>query len=98
MRKLSKRTQDSLAKANGQAEEVISSISTTRAFAAEADEARRYEEGMSNYVSTMVSQAKVYFFYSSITFTFLPCEWTGVAQSWQLSLPLLHSCPFFSFC
>lgn len=72
MRVLSKASQDALAKANAHAEEVVSSISTVRAFAAEKDEARRYEAGMSEYLSTIYRQAKVYYFYSSITFTFLP--------------------------
>jgi ATP-binding cassette subfamily B (MDR/TAP) protein 9 len=72
MRVLSKASQDALAKANAHAEETISSISTVRAFAAERDENRRYEDGMSEYLGTIYSQAKVYYFYSSITFTFLP--------------------------
>ena len=71
-RVLSTETQDALAEANSTAEEVISSMSTTRAFAAEKEESHRYGEGMSKYLSCVVRQARLYFFYSSATFTFLP--------------------------
>jgi len=71
-RALSTETQDALAEANSTAEEVISSISTTHAFAAEKEESRRYADGMSTYLQCVKRQAKLYFFYSSATFTFLP--------------------------
>lgn len=51
---------------------MISSISTTHAFAAEKEESRRYADGMSTYLQCVKRQAKLYFFYSSATFTFLP--------------------------
>ena len=72
MRTLSTETQDALAKANSAAEEVISSISTTRAFAAEAAEEDNYGKGMAEYLDCCVRTAKVYYVYSSTTFTFLP--------------------------
>lgn len=52
--------------------QVVSSMSTTRAFAAEREESRRYANGMRKYLGCCVRQAKLYFFYSSATFTFLP--------------------------
>ena len=72
MRTLSTETQDALAKANSAAEEVISSISTTRAFAAEAAEEDNYAKGMKEYLDCCVRTARVYYVYSSTTFTFLP--------------------------
>ena len=39
--------------------QVISSISTTKAFAAEADEVVRYSDGMAKYVGTVVRQARL---------------------------------------
>ena len=72
MQKLSTETQDRLADANATAEEVISAIPTMRAFAAEGEELQRYEKGMTKYVDTAWRQARLYYFYSSITFTFLP--------------------------
>ena len=64
--------QDTLAEANATAEEVISAISTTRAFSAEGEESARYASGMQKYVGTVFRQARLYFFFSSLTFTFLP--------------------------
>ena len=72
MRTLSTETQDALAEANSNAEEVISAISTTRAFAAEGEEATRYSDSMSSYVTCVVRSSRLYFVYSSLTFTFLP--------------------------
>lgn len=72
MRELSTETQDTLAEANSTAEEVISSVATTRAFAAERGEIKRYGDGLQKYLGTVVRQAQLYFCYSSLTFTFLP--------------------------
>ena len=72
MRTLSTETQDTLAEANATAEEVIAAVSTTRAFAAEGEEVTHYADGLTKYVGTVVRQAHLYFFYSSLTFTFLP--------------------------
>eukprot|EP00900_Chrysochromulina_parva_P009996 jgi/Chrpa1/18999/Chrysochromulina_OHIO_Genome00006674-RA len=72
MRDLSTETQDALAEANSTAEEVIGAISTTRAFSAEEEEVRHYSDGLTKYVGTVVRSARLYFFYSSLTFTFLP--------------------------
>ena len=72
MRTLSTETQDSLAEANSVAEEVVAAISTTRCHAAEAEEQRRYAIGMDKYVKCCVRTARIYFLYSSLTYTFLP--------------------------
>ena len=47
-------------------------MATTRAFSAEREESRRYADGMSKYLGCIMRQSKLYFFYSSATFTFLP--------------------------
>ena len=72
MREISKLTQDALAEANATAEEAISSIATMRAFSAEREELRRYGEGMQKYVDMVWRQARLYYVYSSLSFTFLP--------------------------
>ena len=72
MRAISKATQDRLAEANSTAEEVISSIPTMRAFGAEAEETGRYAKGMDKFVATVWQEARVYYAYSSLSFTFLP--------------------------
>ena len=46
-------TQDTLAEANATAEEVISAVSTTRAFDAAAGEVRRYKDGLTKYIGTV---------------------------------------------
>ena len=72
MRSLSKDAQQALADANSTADEAVGSILTVKAFAAEAEESRRYERGLADFLHTQWRQARVYFWYSSLTFTFLP--------------------------
>jgi ATP-binding cassette subfamily B (MDR/TAP) protein 9 len=72
MRTLSTETQDALAESNSAAEEVLGSISTTRAFAAEASEDANYAKGMAHYNECVVRTARLYYVYSSTTFTLLP--------------------------
>ena len=61
MRTLSTETQDALAESNSAAEEVLGSISTTRAFAAEASEDANYAKGMAHYNDCVVRTARVYY-------------------------------------
>ena len=72
MRTLSTETQDALAESNSAAEEVLGSISTTRAFSAEVSEDANYAKGMAHYNECVVRTAKLYYVYSSTTFTLLP--------------------------
>jgi len=72
MRALTKDSQEALANANSTAEEVISSMNTVRAFAAEGEDSRRYQRGIGKYLLCQWRVARLYFFYSSLTFTFLP--------------------------
>ena len=50
--------------------QVISSISTTRAFAAEKAEEAMYAKGMRSYQDCVVRTARVYYVYSSTTSRF----------------------------
>jgi len=72
MRPISTETQDALANANANANEVLGAVATMRAFAAESEESDRYADAMSKYVHMCYRQARLYFFYSSLTYTFLP--------------------------
>jgi len=67
MRKLSEKTQKSLADANSVAEEVLSSMSTVRSFAAENLESDRFGTKLQVFAQQMRTQARFYTAYLSST-------------------------------
>lgn len=70
-RKLSKKVQTSLADANGVADEVLASMTTVKAHAAEASANKTYADRLHNFYILQIKQSVAYALYA-MTNTFLP--------------------------